>query len=190
MEGRLLEDRSLVVAAKAGDMSAYEQLVRAHQATALRVAYLVTGDKGEAEDITQDAFINAYRALPRFDEGRPFRPWLLTIVRNLARNRRRRSGRQAALRLRVASLEASGEAAPSPEDMALSTTEAEMLLAAVDALPEKYRLVIGLRYLVGLSERETAETLDVPVGTVKSRTARALDQLKTDMTTSQARNMP
>lgn len=171
-------------------MSAYEQLVRAHQATALRVAYLVTGDKSEAEDITQDAFINAYRALPRFDEGRLFRPWLLTIVRNLARNRRRRSGRQAALRLRMASLEASGEAAPSPEEMALSTTEAELLLAAVDALPEKYRLVVGLRYLVGLSEKETAETLDVPIGTVKSRTARALDQLKTDMTTSRARNMP
>ncbi len=128
--------------------------------------------------------MNAYRALHRFDENRPFRPWLLTIVRNLARNRRRRAGRQASLRRRIVSLETSGEAAPSPEASVLAATDSESLLAAIDGLPEKYRLVIGLRYLVGLNEKETAETLDIPIGTVKSRSARALKQLKSHLDSS------
>jgi RNA polymerase sigma-70 factor (ECF subfamily) len=86
-----LEEAKLAERARSGDTAAYERLVRMHQAVAFRAAYLVTGDGPDAEDAMQEAFIKAYRALGRFRPGAPFRPWLLAIVTNEARNRR--SGR-------------------------------------------------------------------------------------------------
>src|ERR671938_805710 len=97
-----LEETKLAERARAGDTAAYERLVRMHQAVAFRAAYLVTGDAPEAEDATQEAFVKAYRALDRFRPGAPFRPWLLAIVTNEARNRRRSAGRRAKLNLQVA----------------------------------------------------------------------------------------
>jgi RNA polymerase sigma factor (sigma-70 family) len=178
VEGRPLAERELVLRAQRGDARAYEEIVRTHRQIAFRVAYLVAGNAADAEDAAQDAFVKAWRALGRFRADAPFRPWLLRIVANEARNRRRSAGRRAQLALRAERAEGSGGAAPSPEDVALSGDERRRLLDALDGLPDDARLVLECRYLLGLSEEETAAALDVRRGTVKSRTARALDRLK------------
>ena len=108
----------------------------------------------------------------------PFVPGLLRIVANEARNRRRSGGRRAHLALRAATELPSGDAAPSPEAAFLSAEQRERLLGAVNELPEDQRNVVSLRFFVGLSELEVAEALGVPQGTVKSRTARALERLR------------
>lgn len=178
VEGRPLEEKELIVDAKKGDVFAYGQLVGLHQAVALRVAYLVVRDHAEAEDVTQEAFVKAHRALDGFRDGAPFRPWLLRIVRNEALNRRRSTGRRELLALRVATDPVSGGAAPSPETEVMSSEERRRVLAAVDALPERYRSVISARFLAGLNEAETAGVLGIAPGTVKSRTSRGLDRLR------------
>jgi len=167
-----------VLRAQRGDERAFEELVRAHQEVAFRVAYLIAGTAGEAEDAVQDGLVKAWRALGRFRAGAPLRPWLLRIVANEARNRRRSAGRRAALVLRAEREGVSGDAAPSPEAALLAGEERERLLAALEQLPDDARLVVACRYLLGLSEAETAAALDVRPGTVKSRTARALDRLR------------
>ena len=148
-----------------------------HQAIAFRVAFVAVGDRGDAEEAVQDGFVKAYRALGRFRDGAPFRPWLLQIVANEARNRRRSSGRRAGLALRAAAA-ASGDAAPSPEAAALSHERRERLLAALGSLDERDRAVLVHRFLLDLGEEETAAALGVRRGTVKSRTARALARLR------------
>ena len=174
VEGRPLDEAALVAGAKNGDINAYAELVRRHQKLALRVAYLVSGSEADAEDITQDAFVKAYASLARFDPARPWTPWLLRIVRNEALNRRRRSGRQARLALRVATDPVSGDAAPSPEAAIVTRDQHARLLAVVDSLPTSQRDVIVCRYFLELSEVETSRALGLAVGTVKSRTARAM----------------
>ena len=178
MEGRPLNEQDLIERAKGGDVAAFEALVQIHRPMALRVAFLVVGDRTEAEDVTQEAFVKAYRAISRFRLEAPFRPWLLRIVRNESLNQRRRRGRQERLSLRLANDPVSGGAAPSPETTVLTGVERRTILEAVAALPDRYRDVITHRYLLGLTEAETSATLRIPVGTVKSRTARALDRLE------------
>ncbi len=176
--GRPLDESELIRRAQRGDTHAYEELVHAYQGIAFRTAYVIARNASDAEDSAQDGFVKAWRALGRFREGAPFRPWLLQIVANEARNRRRSAGRRANLALRAATEEPSGGAAPSPEAALLSGEQRGALLAAVDRLPEEQRTVVALRYFLGLSEHEVAETLGVPQGTVKSRTARALERLR------------
>ena len=178
MVSRPLDETDLIGRAKRGDTHAYEELVYAHQGIAYRTAYVIAGDAADAEEAAQDGFVKAWRALGRFREGAPFRPWLLQIVANEARNRRRSAGRRAHLALRAATEEPSGGAAPSPEASLLSAETRETLLAAVNELPEDQRTVIALRFFVGLSEQEVAEALNLPIGTVKSRSARALERLR------------
>ena len=178
VEGRPLEETELVGRARDGDVEAYEDLVRMHQRVAMRTAWLVTRNAAEAEDAVQEAFVKAYRALRRFREGAAFRPWLLAIVTNEARNRRRSVARLDRLTLRVAEVRPSGGAAPSPEVAALRQEERELLVEALNALREEDRLVVGYRFLLGLSEAETARALGVPKGTVKSRLARSLGRLR------------
>jgi len=152
--------------------------VHAYQGIAFRTAYVIARNASDAEDAAQDGFVKAWRALGRFREGAPFRPWLLRIVANEASNRRRSAGRRAGLALRAATEEPSGGAAPSPEAALLSAEQRATLLAAVEGLPDEQRDVVALRYFLGLSEAEVAETLGIPQGTVKSRTARALERLR------------
>ncbi len=178
VEGRPLIEQDLILRARSGDVAAFEELVRAHERIAMRVAYLVVGDRTMAEDVTQEAFVKAHHALSRFREDASFRPWLLRIVRNEALNQRRRLGRQDRLSLRLASDPVSGGAAPSPETTVISVMQRQEVLAAVNELPDRYRQVVAHRYLLGLSEAETAATLGIPAGTVKSRTARALRRLE------------
>jgi len=166
-----------VLRAQHGDQRAFEQLVEPHRQIVFRVAYLITRNAADAEDAAQEALVKAWRSLGRFRAQAPFRPWLLQIVANEARNRRRGSGRAERLRLRAAAV-SSGEAAPSPEETAVSSEERRRLLDALEQLPEPARLVLVHRYLLELSEDETAAVLGVRRGTVKSRTARALDRLR------------
>src|ERR671911_2534078 len=146
------DESELVERARRGDERAYEELVRRHQGIAFRTAYLMAGNVADAEDAAQEGFVKAYRALGRFRAGAPFRPWLLQIVANEARNRRRSAGRRAGLALRAAGDVPSGEAAPSPEGALLGAEQREELLAAVNLLREEDRLVISCRYFLHLSE--------------------------------------
>jgi RNA polymerase sigma factor (sigma-70 family) len=174
-------EAALVERARRGDPVAYEALVRAHQDIAFRTACLFAGSAADAEEAAQEAFVKAWRALPRFRAGAPFRPWLLAIVGNEARNRRRAAGRRAGLALRAAQERVSGDAAPSPETALLAGGERRDLLAALGALDERDRAVIACRHLLDLSERETAQVLGCRPGTVKSRLSRALERMRVEL---------
>ena len=174
-------EAALVERARRGDAVAYEALVRAHQDIAFRTACLFAGSAADAEEAAQEAFVKAWRALPRFRPDAPFRPWLLAIVANEARNRRRAAGRRAGLALRAAQERVSGDAAPSPEAALLAGGERRELLAALGALDERDRAVIACRHLLDLSERETAEVLGCRPGTVKSRLSRALGRMRAEL---------
>jgi RNA polymerase sigma factor (sigma-70 family) len=181
VEGRPPDDAALAERARRGDERAFEELVRMYQSLAFRTAYLLTGSAADAEDAAQVGFVKAWTALPRFRRGAPFRPWLLRIVANEAHNRRRSAGRAAGLALRATAAHPPGDAAPSPEGAALGREEREALLAAVNRLDERDRDVLTCRYFLELSEEETAQVLDVRRGTVKSRTARALERLRAEV---------
>jgi len=176
---RPLSEPELVDRARRGDAGAYEQIVQAHADIAFRTAYLIAGNAADAEEAAQDGFLKAHRALGRFRPGAPFRPWLLEIVANEARNRRRSAGRRDRLVLLAAAEGPRQEPVPSPEAALLDAEQRSALLAAVDELREEERLVIALRYFLDLSEAETAAALGLPSGTVKSRLARALARLRT-----------
>lgn len=127
--------------------------------------------------------MKAHRALPRLRRGTPFRPWLLAIVANEARNRRRSAGRQARLAERFAQT-APQATAPDPAVQVLAEEERTALIAAVRALAAGDQRVIGCRYFLELSERETAAVLGIPIGTVKSRLSRALRRLRRQLEAS------
>jgi len=178
VEGRPLDDSALVERAKNGDVNAYEALVQNYQELAFRVAYQVTGNAADAEDAAQEAFVNAYYALNRFRAGAPFRPWLLRIVANEARNRRTAAGRRNALAERAQVAQASGEAGPSPEAAAEADEFRATLIKTLQGLREDDRLILAYRLFFDLSEAEMAEALHCPKGTVKSRLSRALGRLR------------
>jgi RNA polymerase sigma factor (sigma-70 family) len=161
------------VRARRGDARAYESLVQEHQAIAFRTAYLITGSAADAEEAAQEAFVRAWLALKRFRQGAEFRPWLLAIVANEARNRVRNRRRREGLAERAAhelSWQAPSADAASPVD--------DRLREALAALPERDRSVLACRFVLDLGEQETAAVLGVARGTVKSRTARALERLR------------
>jgi len=162
------DDRELVLGARRGDERAFAALIRPHEELAFRVAYVITRSAAEAEDAAQEGFVKAWRSLGRFRVGEEFRPWLLAIVANEARNRRRSAGRRLQLALRVAR-----EPGEVPD-----TGDRDALLHALEQLPHDAQTVLACRYLLGMSERETAAALGVNAGTVKSRTSRALDRLR------------
>jgi RNA polymerase sigma factor (sigma-70 family) len=171
-------DDDLVERARRGHADAYDELVHRYTEMAFRTACVVTGSAADAEEAVQDAFVKAHRAMSRFRPGAPFRPWLLRIVGNEARNRRRSAGRRAALELRAVESLGAGAAVPSPEHAAEAADDRRALLGALERLPDDQRQVVTCRYLLQLSVEETAGALAIPEGTVKSRLARALDRLR------------
>jgi RNA polymerase sigma factor (sigma-70 family) len=181
MEGRPKDDSELITRAQRGDSAAYEEIVQRYQQIAFRTAYVVTGSAADAEDAAQEGFVKAFRALDRFRMGAELRPWLLRIVANEARNRVRSSGRRHNLELRLAEGYRPGDAAPSPEAVAVAGEERRRLLAAVNAMADDDRQVIASRYFLELSSEETAAALGIPEGTVKSRLSRALGRLKVQL---------
>ncbi len=171
-------EETLVERARRGDLAAFESLVISYQSLAFHTAFVIAGDAADAEEAAQDAFVKAHRALGRFRTGEPFRPWLLTIVANEARNRRRARGRRAALALRALDPGAPGE---DPEAAALARERRERLVTAVEQLRNDDREVLACRYFLDLSEEETADALGIARGTVKSRTHRALMRLQEEL---------
>ena len=161
-------------------MRAYEELVEHHQATAFRVAWLITRSAPDAEEAAQDGFLKAYRSLDRFRDGAPFRPWLLRIVANEARNRRVAAQRRERLTLRAIG-ERPPEGGVGAEAEAIAISMREDLIAAVAQLDQRDQLVIGARFFLELSEAETAAALGVRLGTVKSRLSRALTRLRKEI---------
>jgi len=171
-----LIEADLIHRARQGDDSAWDMLVQQHQEAVFRLAYLMTGDAHEAEDIAQEAFIRAYRSLERFDSLRPWRPWVLSIAANLARNRRRAVRRYLAHLQRFARL--NPDAVLNPEGEYAEQQRARALWQAVRRLEANDQEVIYLRYFLELSVEETASALDIAPGTVKSRLHRALNRLR------------
>jgi RNA polymerase sigma factor (sigma-70 family) len=161
---------------QAGDREAYAVLVKLHAGAAHRAAILL-GAGADAEDVVQTAFVKAFHALPDFRAGAAFRPWLLRIVSNEAKNAVRARARRRAATERLAGLGDTTEPT-DPLAAALSDERQRELLDAVRRLPEPQRRVIVCRYLLDLDEKETAAVLGWPAGTVKSRLHRALRRLR------------
>ncbi|GID91912.1 RNA polymerase sigma factor [Amorphoplanes digitatis] len=172
-----LDDAAAVTRARAGDLSAYDVLVARYTVPAHRAAVLL-GAGADADDVVQEAFVKAYRQLSRYRGESGFRPWLLAIVanetRNLHRSRRRRDG----LVLRAAAHEQPERLVPDPAETVLADERRNRLVEQIRLLDHRDREVLVLRFLLDLSEAETAETLGLPKGTVKSRTSRALARLR------------
>jgi RNA polymerase sigma-70 factor (ECF subfamily) len=179
VEGRPPDDALLVRRARRGDADAYECLLLAHEDRARRVAAVLCGADGD--DAVQEAFVKAWIHIGTFQGDGPFAAWLLRIVANEARNRRRAAGRRAGYELRVVEDRASGAAAPSPESAVLDAERRRATVAAVTALPPHLNEVVSCRYLLGMTEAETAAVLGLPAGTVKSRLSRALDRLRAEL---------
>ena len=178
MVDRPLDEAELVERARRGDLEAWETLVRTYQGIAFRTAYVLAGNAADAEEAAQDGLVKAHRALGRFRRGAALKPWLLRIVANEARNRRRSAVRRERLALRAAAEDRPGDAVPSPEAALLARESHERLLAAVEQLPEEHRDAVACRYFLELSEEETAAALGIRKGTVKSRLSRALARLR------------
>ncbi len=169
------EERAWIRAAQSGDVAAFERLFRRHWPRAHRAAFLVVHDSAAAEDIAQEAFLAAVRALDRFDRRRPFGPWLHRIVVNRAIDfSRARSlwGETAARADPPTGPEAGGSAARELSDATLR---------ALASLPPEQRAIVVLRHLLEYTPGEIARMLELPRGTVNSRLRRALDRLAVEM---------
>lgn len=182
------EEDEAVTRARDGDQQAYAYLVARYSALAHRTAYLL-GAGHEAEDVVQEAFVKGYRALGTFRDGAAFRPWLLRIVANEAHNLHRSWRRRTTLELRMALRPDTADPA-SPEQSAVASDTHAILLAAVNAMPDRDRLVLTCRYFLDLSETETAQVLGWPRGSVKSRLSRALDKLRRALPSRLAEEVP
>jgi RNA polymerase sigma-70 factor, ECF subfamily len=164
-----VDERAWIRAAQRGSAPALEQLFRHHWPRAHRAAYLVVHDAAAAEDIAQESFLAAVRALDRFDRRRPFGPWLHRIVVNRAIDW---------ARARELRRELSAEGAPEPPAPDRpEQAHAGRLAAGLARLSPEHRAVIVLRYLLEYTPGEIAALLDIPRGTVNSRLRRALDRL-------------
>ena len=174
-------DEELVDAFQAGDLSAFDDLLRRWERRIQAAIYRVMGTEDEARDLSQETFLKAYRALGGFKREARFSSWLYQIALNLCRDRmRRRKGRT------LISLDALDEEGvgfprrqdPSPLDLVESTALARAVAAAVSGLPDEQREVIVLKEYQDLTFLEIAEILDVPLSTVKTRLYRGLGQLR------------
>ncbi len=167
-------DAAVIERVRGGSIDAAVELFRRYWPTAWRVAYAVTGDRELADDAAQDAVVRAFASLERFDETRPFAPWLKKIAVNQAFEELRRAKRRAVVHGRFQELWA---AAPGDEarDVEAAVT------SAVAGLELGRRTVVVLHYWLGHTHEEIAALLDVPVGTVASRLSRALGELRASL---------
>jgi RNA polymerase sigma-70 factor (ECF subfamily) len=180
-----LTDQTFVRGALSGDLDAFNQLVLKYQDSAFGYANAQVGDPDLAEDVTQESFIKAFQKL-RYFQGGSFRAWLITIVANTARDRLRQLRRHQAISLYAK--DENGEEFDTPlwlvdpsasvEETVLKNEETHYLHRLVDALPAVYRTVITLIDLYEFNYAEAAAIMNVPLGTVKSRLARARTQLR------------
>jgi RNA polymerase sigma-70 factor (ECF subfamily) len=163
----------LTTAAKNGDRAAFGVLIRRHQRRIFALAIRFLGNAADAEDLVQETFLRAWRAMDTFDVARPFAPWLVRIASNLALTELRRGrGRTEELSESLVAED------PSPEEVTEQHRVAESVRRAVATIPEDQRMILLLRVVEELSYREIASTLDVPIGTVMSRLSRARETLR------------
>jgi RNA polymerase sigma-70 factor (ECF subfamily) len=173
------DEQGLIESAQRGDADAYGELVRRHQRAAIRAAAVAAGNASDAEDAAQEGFVKAYDAIGRFRAGAPFRPWLLRIVTNAARNRQRTAQRQRALAVRAGSLAVVPQ--DSPADLVGAAEDRSRLVAALGRLDDRDRLILAYRWFEDLSEAEIATAVGCRRGTVKSRLSRAMARLRVEM---------
>lgn len=164
----------LIQIAQQGDADAFGQLVVRYQQAVFNIAYRMTGNRHEAEDVAQETFIKSYRALDRFDPTRPFAPWLYRITTNTALNwiKRRRP------EVNMDEETTRSETTPSIEAQTIAAETSDRLRAAITKLAPNYRAVIELRHFQGLSYKEMSEALNVPLSDVKSWLFRARRRLR------------
>lgn len=172
------DDDALLAAAQAGDRDAYGELVRGHMPRALAVAHAVVGNRADAEDVAQEAFVRAFRNLSRFRPGAPFAPWLFRITTNVALDvlkHRRRS--------REEDLDDShrARAADDADAGAVANERARRIAAAIEALPEMQRLVARFSLIEELGHDEIAAILDISEGTVRSHLSHAKQTLRSKL---------
>src|SRR5436853_7054670 len=177
-------DRQLVARAQSGDKQAFNLLVEKYQRKLARLLSHVLRDPAEVEDVTQEAFIKAYRALPAFRGDSAFYTWLYRIGINTAKNYLMAMGRRAPTSTEVEAEEAEGveerEQLPdinTTESVLLSNEIAETVNATIEALPEELRRAIQMREIEGMSYEEIAKVMDCPIGTVRSRIFRAREAI-------------
>ena len=175
-------DRQLVERAQRGDKHAFELLVSKYQRKLLRLLSRFIRDAGEVEDVAQEAFIKAYRALPTFRGESAFYTWLYRIGINTAKNHLVAAGRRAPTTTEYDAEEAEGfdnaeqlRDINTPESLLISKQIAETVNTAMDRLPEELRTAIMLREIEGLSYEEISSIMNCPIGTVRSRIFRARD---------------
>jgi RNA polymerase sigma-70 factor, ECF subfamily len=157
----------------------WDALMQTHHQVVFRLAYLLLGDADDAEDVAQETFIRAYRAIDRFDAAREMRPWLLSIATNLARNKRRSVARFLSALQRAVFARPEWVQSPNIESEAVAALQAQRLWQAVRTLSPADQEIIYLRHFLDVSEAEVSAALNIAVGTVKSRTHRALSRLRT-----------
>jgi len=179
------DEMALVHAAKAGDVSAFEQLVRRYDRNIFRIAQHITQNREDAEDVVQDAFLKAFENLEQFQGNSKFYTWLVRIAVNesLMKLRRRRTDRTVSLDEDIETEEDSmprevADWSPNPEQLYNQGELNEILGKTINGLPASFRTVFVLRDVEGLSTEETAEALDLSIPAVKSRLLRARLQLR------------
>ncbi len=173
-------DEELVEACQSGEASAFDVLVARWEDRIRGAAFRFLGSEEEARDVAQEAFLRAYRALGSFKREARFSSWLYQIATNLCRDRLRRRKTRATVSLEE--IEENGpvmvEARPGAHDRLLQMDLARAVRRAVEALPDEQREVVILKEYQELTFIEIAQTLDVPVSTVKTRLYRGLGQLR------------
>lgn len=179
------EEMALVLAAKKGDVSAFEQLVKLYDRNVFRIAQHITQNREDAEDVVQDAFLKAYENLEQFQGNSKFYTWLvrITVNESLMKLRRRRSDRTVSLDEEIETEEDTmprevADWSPNPEQLYKQGELHDILTKTINGLPASFRTVFVLRDVEGLSTEETAEALDLSVPAVKSRLLRARLQLR------------
>ena len=177
-------DRQLVARAQRGDKRAFELLVEKYQRKLARLLSRFIRDPAEVEDVTQEAFIKAYRALPGFRGDSAFYTWLYRIGINTAKNYLMAMGRRAPTSTEVEADEAEGfeegeqlRDINTPESVLLSNEIAQTVNSTIEKLPEELRTAIQLREIEGMSYEEIAKVMDCPIGTVRSRIFRAREAI-------------
>src|ERR1700678_1265430 len=185
LEGPVSDELTLVRAAKQGDDSAFEELVRRYDRNVFRIAQHITQNREDAEDVVQEAFLKAYGNLKQFQGQSKFYTWLVRIAVNeaLMKLRRRRPERMVSLDEEVKTEEDSvprevADWSPNPEQQYNQAELQEILTKTIQGLPSSFRTVFVLRDVEGLSTEETAEALDLSIPAVKSRLLRARLQLR------------
>ena len=174
-----IDTDDLIRRCQRGDQLAISALIRRYQNYVYRLCYLVMRNEQDAEDMTQETFIRASRALPRYEirQGISFEAWLYRIAVNCCRSRMRRKWYQV-LPWPDPAPQLCVEPEQQPDRMMMRGEQRDEILEAIDSLGEKHRLVVILRYYAGLSNEEISQALNVPSGTVRSRLHTARQRLK------------